>query len=34
VLVKELGMSKAGATTYNYNMKKKFGGTIVPKKAK
>jgi hypothetical protein len=31
VLVKELGMSKAGATTYNYNMKKKFGGTITPK---
>lgn len=31
VLVKELGMSKAGATTYNYNMKKKFGGTIVAK---
>lgn len=36
VLMKELGMSKAGATTYNYNMKKKFGGTIVakPKRAK
>jgi hypothetical protein len=34
VLVKELGMSKAGATTYNYNMKKKFGGKIEPKKAK
>lgn len=36
ILMKELGMSKAGATTYNYNMKKKFGGTIAakPKKAK
>lgn len=36
ILMKELGMSKAGATTYNYNMKKKFGGTIVakPKRAK
>jgi hypothetical protein len=34
VLMKELGMSKAGATTYNYNMKKKFGGDITPKKAK
>lgn len=31
VLMKELGMSKAGATTYNYNMKKKFGGEITPK---
>jgi hypothetical protein len=28
ILVKELGMSKAGATTYNYNMKKKHGGKI------
>lgn len=28
VLVKELGMSKAGATTYNYNLKKEFGGQI------
>lgn len=34
ILMKELGMSKAGATTYNYNMKKKFGGTIVPKAKK
>lgn len=36
ILQKELGMSKAGATTYNYNMKKKLGGTIVakPKRAK
>lgn len=34
ILVKQLGMSKAGATTYNYNMKKKFGGQIEPKKAK
>lgn len=34
VLMKELGMSKAGATTYNYNMKKKFGGTIVAKGTK
>lgn len=34
VLMKELGMSKAGATTYNYNMKKKFGGTIVAKNKK
>lgn len=32
ILVKELGMTKAGATTYNYNMKKKFGGKIDPKK--
>lgn len=34
ILMKELGMTKAGATTYNYNMKKKFGGKIEPKKAK
>ncbi len=34
ILVKELGMSKAGATTYNYNMKKKHGGKIDAKKAK
>lgn len=34
ILMKELGMTKAGATTYNYNMKKKFGGTIVAKKKK
>lgn len=32
ILVKELGMTKSGATTYNYNMKKKFGGKIEPKK--
>lgn len=31
ILVKELGMTKAGATTYNYNMKKKFGGKIEAK---
>jgi len=31
ILMKELGMSKAGATTYNYDLKKKFGGVIVPK---
>lgn len=31
ILMSELGMTKAGATTYNYNMKKKFGGTIVAK---
>jgi hypothetical protein len=31
LLMKELGMTKAGATTYNYNMKKLFGGTITPK---
>lgn len=34
ILVKQLGMTKAGATTYNYNMKKKFGGQIDAKKAK
>jgi hypothetical protein len=34
ILMKELGMSKAGATTYNYNMKKKFGGTITAKAKK
>lgn len=34
ILIKELGMTKSGATTYNYNMKKKFGGKIEPKKAK
>lgn len=34
ILMKELGMSKAGATTYNYNMKKKFGGVIVAKTKK
>lgn len=35
-LMEKLHMSKAGATTYNYNMKKKMGGTIVakPKRAK
>ena len=32
ILVAQLGMSKAGATTYNYNMKKKFGGEIASKK--
>lgn len=31
ILVKELGMTKAGATTYNYNMKKKHGGAITKK---
>lgn len=36
ILVDKLGMSKAGATTYNYNMKKKLGGQITakPKRAK
>lgn len=34
ILVKELGMTKAGAQTYNYNMKKKLGGVIVAKKRK
>lgn len=34
ILVKELGMSKAGATTYNYNMKKKHGGKIDAKAKK
>lgn len=34
ILMKELGMSKAGATTYNYNMKKKFGGQIAAKPKK
>ena len=34
ILMKELGMSKAGATTYNYDLKKKFGGKIESKKAK
>lgn len=34
VLMKELGMTKAGATTYNYNMKKKFGAAIATKAAK
>lgn len=28
ILVDEAGMTKSGATTYNYNMKKKFGGQI------
>lgn len=28
MLMKELGMSKAGATTYRYNMVKRFGGEI------
>lgn len=32
ILMKECTMSKAGATTYNYNMKKKFGGQIASKK--
>lgn len=32
ILVKELGMTKSGATTYNYNCKKKFGGQIAAKK--
>lgn len=31
ILVAQLGMTKAGATTYNYNMKKKFGGAIEAK---
>lgn len=31
ILMDKLGMTKAGATTYNYNMKKKLGGTITPK---
>ena len=31
ILMKELGMTKSGATTYNYNMKKKFGGKIEAK---
>lgn len=34
ILVKELGMTKDGASTYNYNMKKKHGGQIVPKGTK
>lgn len=36
ILMKELGMTKAGATTYNYNMKKAMGGEIQakPKRAK
>lgn len=36
ILQDKLGMSKAGATTYNYNMKKKLGGEITakPKRAK
>lgn len=34
ILVKQLGMSKAGATTYNYDLKKAFGGTIVAKSKK
>jgi hypothetical protein len=36
ILMDNLSMSKAGATTYNYNMKKKMGGTIIakPKRAK
>ena len=34
ILMKELGMSKAGATTYAYNMKKKFGAPVAPKGAK
>lgn len=35
ILMKELHVSKACATTYNYNMKKRFGGQIdvKPKKA-
>lgn len=32
ILMKECSMSKAGATTYAYNMKKKFGGAIASKK--
>lgn len=31
ILVAQLGMTKAGATTYNYNMKKKHGGVIEAK---
>lgn len=31
ILMDELGMTKAGATTYNYNMKKKMGGVIKAK---
>lgn len=34
ILMKQLGMSKAGATTYNYNLKKAFGGTITAKPKK
>lgn len=36
LLMEKLGMTKAGATTYNYNMKKKMGGVIKakPKRAK
>lgn len=36
ILIDKLGMTKAGATTYNYNMKKKLGGHIEakPKRAK
>jgi hypothetical protein len=34
ILIKELGMTKSGATTYAYNMKKRFGGPIKPKGTK
>lgn len=34
ILIEKLGMTKAGATTYNYNMKKKFGGAIEAKPKK
>lgn len=36
ILMQQLGMTKSGATTYNYNCKKKFGGQIEakPNKAK